>query len=101
MKKNKLTKEEQRIERDLEAGLYVPISEKDHRRLELAIEKARKERSISLRLSEQDLWGIKQLALAEGMPYQTLITSILHKYTRRRLVDADSVKQVKELLRRK
>ncbi|MDO9414780.1 CopG family antitoxin [Pararhizobium sp.] len=35
---------------------------------------------ISLRISRSDLTRLKSLALQEGVPYQTLINSILHKY---------------------
>jgi predicted DNA binding CopG/RHH family protein len=39
-----------------------------------------KRKSINLRLLEDDLQRIKIKALQEGIPYQTLIGSILHKY---------------------
>jgi len=40
----------------------------------------RKDTRINIRLSSNDLIRIKQRAAFEGMPYQTLIASILHKY---------------------
>ena len=40
----------------------------------------RKDAHINIRLLSSDLERIKQLAAYEGMPYQTLISSILHKY---------------------
>ena len=40
----------------------------------------RKDARINIRLSTNDLLRIKQKAAFEGMPYQTLIASILHKY---------------------
>ncbi|MBN1782740.1 antitoxin [bacterium] len=39
-----------------------------------------KNKRINIRLSEKDLKGIKVKSLEEGMPYQTLISSIIHKY---------------------
>lgn len=39
-----------------------------------------KRKSINLRVLEDDLQRIKSKAIAEGIPYQTLIGSILHKY---------------------
>jgi len=39
-----------------------------------------KEARINIRLSKTDLEQIKQKAAYEGLPYQTLIASILHKY---------------------
>jgi predicted DNA binding CopG/RHH family protein len=40
----------------------------------------RKDMRINIRLSSSDLMRIKQRAAFEGIPYQTLIASILHKY---------------------
>ena len=40
----------------------------------------RKDARINIRLSSNDLIRLKQKAAFEGIPYQTLITSILHKY---------------------
>jgi predicted DNA binding CopG/RHH family protein len=40
----------------------------------------RKDERINIRLSSSDLERIKQIAANEGLPYQTLIASILHKY---------------------
>jgi len=37
-------------------------------------------KNINIRISENDLQSIKLLAAREGMPYQTLIGSIIHKY---------------------
>lgn len=45
----------------------------------------RKDARINIRLSGKDLRGLQKRALAEGMPYQTLIASILHKYIEGRL----------------
>ena len=39
----------------------------------------RKDARINIRLTQSDLKNIKQLAAYEGMPYQTLISSFLHK----------------------
>ena len=39
-------------------------------------------KSINIRISEQDLFRIKSKALAEGLPYQTYISSILHKHVK-------------------
>ncbi|OGT07515.1 MAG: hypothetical protein A2103_01340 [Gammaproteobacteria bacterium GWF2_41_13] len=40
-----------------------------------------KEKRISIRVFSKDLEQLKEIAEAEGLPYQTLVTSILHKYT--------------------
>src|SRR5690348_627943 len=40
----------------------------------------RKDVRINIRLSSTDIFNIKQIAALEGLPYQTLIASVLHKY---------------------
>ena len=45
-----------------------------------------KDRRVNIRLSSIDLNDIQVKALEEGMPYQTLIASVLHKYVSGRLV---------------
>lgn len=38
-----------------------------------------KTRNINIRISERDLFKVKALALEKGLPYQTLISSIVHQ----------------------
>ena len=45
----------------------------------------RKDRRLNIRLLSKDLEAIQKRALAEGLPYQTLISSLLHKYASGRL----------------
>ena len=45
-----------------------------------------KDRRINIRLSSPDLMDLQTRALEEGVPYQTLIASVLHKYVSGRLV---------------
>ncbi len=45
----------------------------------------RKDRRLNIRLSSKDLEAIQKRALAEALPYQTLISSLLHKYAAGRL----------------
>ncbi|WP_126447834.1 hypothetical protein [Sulfuricystis multivorans] len=46
-----------------------------------------KDRRINIRLSSADLNDIQARALEEGVPYQTLIASVLHKYVTGRLTE--------------
>jgi len=48
---------------------------------------ARKNSRINIRISSKDLEAIQMKALEEGIPYQTLIASVLHKYVSGRLVE--------------
>jgi predicted DNA binding CopG/RHH family protein len=47
----------------------------------------KKDKRINIRLSENDLTGLKVKAREEGIPYQTLVSSVLHKYISGRLVE--------------
>jgi predicted DNA binding CopG/RHH family protein len=75
-----------------EAGELESVATKD----ELARIKAAaratgtKDRRVNIRLSSADLRDIQIAALREGMPYQTLIASILHKYVTGRLTERDA-----------
>lgn len=46
-----------------------------------------KDRRVNIRLSSGDLNNLQVKALEEGMPYQTLIASVLHKYVTGRLAE--------------
>jgi len=46
-----------------------------------------KDKRVNIRLSSPDLMDIQARALEEGIPYQTLIASVLHKYVSGRLVE--------------
>ena len=48
-----------------------------------------KDRRVNIRLSSSDLQDIQAKALAEGLPYQTLIASVLHKYVTGRLSERE------------
>jgi len=40
----------------------------------------RKDKRVNIRISERDLLALQKRAVHQGIPYQTLISSILHKY---------------------
>jgi predicted DNA binding CopG/RHH family protein len=48
----------------------------------------RKDRRLNIRISSKDLEVIQKRALEEGLPYQTLISSLLHKFASGRLKEA-------------
>ena len=88
--KRKITKAhldayEKEIENALPDSLEKLLLTKNQKEeLSLAKEAAanylRKDAKINIRLSSYDLEGLRRLAVREGLPYQTLISSILHKY---------------------
>lgn len=50
----------------------------------------RKDKRVNIRMSQRDLESLQRKALEEGIPYQTLISSLLHKYVNGRLVEKNS-----------
>lgn len=48
----------------------------------------RKDRRVTIRLYDHDLKGIQKKAMEKGMPYQTLISSMIHQYVEGDLVDS-------------
>ena len=85
MKTYKLSDEEKAIENEIEH--FIPISGKKKEQVENIIRQAKKNRSISLRISNYTLEKLKEKANDEGIPYQTLINSILHKYITNQLFE--------------
>jgi len=49
---------------------------------------------MNIRMTLQDMSALKAAAEREGMPYQSLVTSILHKFTTGRLVDLEEARKV-------
>ena len=47
----------------------------------------RKDKRVNIRISEKDLFDLQRRAVREGIPYQTLIASVLHKYISGGLVE--------------
>jgi len=47
----------------------------------------KKDKRVNIRISTKNLEALQQKALEEGIPYQTLISSVLHKYINGRLVE--------------
>ncbi|MDP2179909.1 CopG family antitoxin [Methylicorpusculum sp.] len=85
---SKLDKEEQEILDAFDAGdlpRSLDFEESKTRHQQYAQAMFKKDARINIRLSSKDLRGLQKKALAEGMPYQTLIASILHKYVEGRL----------------
>lgn len=84
----KLDDEELEILEAFESGKTMPVPDADKllaRHVEYAEATFRKDARINIRLSSKDLRGLQRRAISEGMPYQTLVASILHKYVEGRL----------------
>jgi len=86
----KLTKEEREILESVEEGEWLRVSDFDIRADEIreaARSTLRKDKRVNIRMTERDFIHIQKTALHEGLPYQTLISSILHKYLNGRLIE--------------
>ena len=78
-----LDEEEVRILQDFERGEFTSIThfkEAKRKLEEAAAEFLQKDKRINIRISSRDLEALKKRANKEGMPYQTLISSTLHKF---------------------
>jgi len=92
----KLDKEEKQILKDFEDGNTVSvdnIEEEMERYRQYAKNTLEKRRSINIRLTEKDYHKLKAIAAEKGMPYQTLISSLLHQYTQRTASTSDTQKE--------
>ena len=84
----KLDADEKELLESVEGGEWKPAAGGKRARAQYSrYAKAtfRKDRRLNIRLSSKDLEAIQKRALAEGLPYQTLISSLLHKYASGRL----------------
>ena len=81
------------ISRSFERGEWKPIKnlqrEKERYR-KAATETLLKNRRVNIRISAMDLEGLQARAASEGLPYQTLMASVLHKFVSGRLVEGSA-----------
>jgi len=82
MSKLELNREERQILKDFEEGKFKSVlTTKRKEMLQATAEETfRKDTRINIRISSRDLESLQRRALEEGIPYQTLISSVLHKY---------------------
>lgn len=88
--KTKLTKEEKDIRASVERGEWSVTAKKSDLRKyqEAARQMFKKDTRLNIRISSQDLKNLQKRAVEEGLPYQTFVSSLLHKYVTGRLVEA-------------
>ena len=78
----------QELEDDIDKGNYQPLSAHElaekkafFKAVALStIAKKTRKKSLNIRLFEDDIEKIKVIALEQGLPYQTLISSVIHKF---------------------
>ncbi len=89
----KLSKQEKEIVESVERGDWRSVrgvKKQIQRYQEYARATVRKDKRVNIRMSEKDLIHLQKKAMEEGLPYQTLISSVLHRYVNGRLVDKAS-----------
>ena len=91
--KTKLTEEEKEILDSFEKGEWVPVKNLSKRKKELmpyARNTLKKDKRLNIRISERDLHELQRKAVAEGLPYQTYVSNIIHKFVNGKLIEAKS-----------
>ena len=79
----KIRKDEKELLDSVERGEWITIpdvQEETERYKEYAQVTFRKDKRVNIRISEKDLVKLQRRALQEGLPYQTFMSSILHKF---------------------
>ena len=85
-----LEKDERELLKSVESGEWKSVPDRDaelSRYRDYAAATFKKDRRINIRISSKDLNALQKRALQEGIPYQTLVSSILHKYVAGRFED--------------
>jgi len=86
----KLDKEERGILDAYDKGklkLSSPSKKEKEKIQAMAEQTFRKDRRVTIRLYDHDLKGVQKKAMEKGMPYQTLISAMIHQYVEGDLVE--------------
>lgn len=86
----KLDQQERELLESYDRGEWksvAPTARERKRYQQYAKASFKKDRRVNIRISTKDLEAIQNRAIEEGIPYQTLIASLLHKYVSGRLVE--------------
>lgn len=86
----KLTKEEREILDSFEKNEWVPVKNLARRKSELmsyASSTLKKDKRLNIRISERDLDELQRKSVSEGLPYQTYVASVIHKFVNGKLVE--------------
>jgi predicted DNA binding CopG/RHH family protein len=90
---SRLDREEKELSESYERDEWQSVSDlkaESERFRTVAGATLKQRKRVNIRISEKDLVAIQKKALEEGIPYQTLISSILHKYISGRLAEKNA-----------
>ena len=85
-----LSEEERALLESYEADEWRTVEKLENKKSEYqqyASGTFKKDKRVNIRISTKNLEALQKKALEEGIPYQTLISSVLHKYIHGRLVE--------------
>jgi len=87
---------EQKIEDNI--ADYKKLSSSKKKKVENILSEAKKTKNVNIRINNVELDILRKRASQEGLPYQTYISSILHKYLTNQLIEESSIlKLIKSL----
>nr|VFJ65346.1 MAG: Predicted DNA binding protein, CopG/RHH family [Candidatus Kentron sp. FW] len=91
MERHYLDDEERDLMESVERGEWISVKNLDqeienHR--QYAHNTLRKDKRVNIRISSRDLEALQTKAVEDGIPYQTLMTSVLHRFVAGRLKEA-------------
>jgi len=87
---NFVDNKERKLINSLETDGWKPVKDIESWKTllsETAVNTLTKDQRMNIRITKKDLDGIKLKAVEEGIPYQTLVASIIHKYVTGRLME--------------
>jgi predicted DNA binding CopG/RHH family protein len=97
-----LDKEEQDILDSFERGEWKPVANRRReiaRHVTYAKSTLAKNRRVNIRISSKDLEELQAIAVEDGLPYQTLMASVLHRFASGRFMEIPSRTQKSRLPR--
>jgi predicted DNA binding CopG/RHH family protein len=93
MKKTKLDPAEQDILDSFGRGEWKPVANQKRemaRHVQYAKNTLAKDQRVNIRISSRDLEQLQTIAVEDGLPYQTLMASVLHRFVSGRFVEISS-----------
>lgn len=96
----KLTEEEKRYEEAIGRKQYKVLPKSELKVYQAAAQRTvAKDARINVRIPAADLDQIRSMARHEGLPYQSLIAGVLHKFAQRSFIDLDDLASLKRALK--
>jgi len=90
MPKMKLDPDEQQLIDSFDRGEWKPVANRGQelaRHAQYAKNTLAKDKRVNIRISSKDLEELQAIAVEDGLPYQTLIASVLHRFVAGRFVE--------------